>query len=313
MSMNVGKSEKLPLSIRLKKPAKYVRLGGGKLASLASKSHMLINAIGPQVASTVQKVQMAGLAIGAVGLVGTGYEIYSNIKDIHHAKGRVKLIPSLLLMTNFGSIAGYCGQLAGLITAKLKLAGAALSHAGTAITALGVAAIGLQLVKLTIDVVELRTLFKASKKFERKMSTEIKGVRSIFRVFTKQQKERIEKTKEFGNTVKLQLLVKERFTYLKKMKALSIAIGVIAIVGVVLASFSPPPLCFIGWAVIGATLVAAIGRAIHVGLQDRRFNRELGLLSGDVVSPEQEIWKQKMLEREKLQEGYYTSGRPYAP
>lgn len=287
MSMDLNGIGKQPASVRWKRPAKFVRVAGGKVASLASKSHLLVQQLGPQVSSTVTKVQIAGLAIGAVGLIGTAYEMYTNIKDIHYSKGRVKLIPSLLLVANFGSIAGYCGQLAGLITAKLKLAGAALSHAGTAITALGVTAIGLQLIKTSIEIVELRTLFKMSRLFEKDMTTEIKGVRSIFRVFSKEQKEKIENIREYGSVGKkgrLQSLVKERFTYLKKMKALSIAIGVIAILGVVLASFSPPPFCFIGWAVIGVTLVAAIARAVHMGLKDRQFNRDLAELNGENVA-----------------------------
>lgn len=286
MSMDLNGIGKHSASVRWKRPAKFVRVAGGKVASLASKSHLLVQQLGPQVSSTVMKVQIAGLAIGAVGLIGTAYEMYTNIKDIHHSKGRVKFIPSLLLMTNFGSIAGYSGQLAGFITAKLKLAGAALSHAGTAITALGVAAIGLQLVKTSIEIVELRTLFKMSRLFEKDMTTEIKGVRSIFRVFSKEQKAKIENIRDYsvGKGGKLQALVKERFTYLKKMKALSIAIGVLAILGVVLASFSPPPFCFIGWAIIGATLVAAIARAVHMGLKDRQFTRDLAGLNGENVA-----------------------------
>lgn len=303
MSMEIPKVGKQSGSLRLKKPAKYVRVTGGKVASLASKSHLLVQEMGPQITPTVQDVQIAGLAIGAVGLIGTGYEMYSNIKDIHESKGRVKVIPSLLLVSNFGSIAGYCGQLTGLISSKLHLAGAALSHASLAITALGVAALGLQLVKLAVDVVELRTLCKMSKMFEKDMSTEVKGVRSIFRVFTKEQKQRIDNLK-LMKADQLKETMKKRFSYLKKMKALAIAIGVIAIIGVVLASFSPPPFCFIGWAVIGVTLVAAIARAVHMGVEKRRFDRELAHLNGE--------FPRKPLEPRPLP-GIYGGNVPYSP
>jgi hypothetical protein len=309
--MNTNKVGESSFSPKMEKPAKNMRLFGGKVASLTSKSHLLVKNFG-MVAQTAQKAAIVGLAIGGIGFIGTGYEMYSNIKDIHHSKGRVKLIPSLLLVSNFGNIAGYCGQVAGFIVAKLQLAGTALSHASVAITALSVAAIGLQLVKLTVDVVELRTLFKMSKLFEKDMTTEVKGVRSIFRVFSKVQLERFDKIKGLYKSEPLKSLVKERFSYLKKMKALSIAIGVIAIVGVVLASFSPPPICFIGWAVIGATIVVAIAHAVHMEVNKRRFDNQLAILSGEKVSPADEAVFEKYRQQKQNERGLYGHGE-YSP
>lgn len=284
---------------------------GGFAAVQVLKSHSVA------LSTAVKDVTYAGTVISVISLFGTFISARENIRNLKNSElgKRVRLIPLALLMVNIGDVVSLINQAKSWVAEAIHKGASALPVMSTATTILGTTMIALQALSLTVDAFEFRSLFKQSKAFKgkqpgqsgsfdrltvitgtpaeqktnpktgKKIYKSPTGTGKLFDAFSNQQKgliDDINKQGVIGKSDRVVKMIEHRFKFLKGMKALGIAIGIISIVGIALLTFAPTPLAPVAWAIVGTTVALAISRMISMIVVQHRLTKQLESVKNEV-------------------------------
>lgn len=252
-----------------------------------------------------------GLApLRGVALFAAPFEfvhVVVGIKEAVQAPGALKVLPLLKVSNAVGGILDHFAAavsisetlgatgIQGLVaaTGPIVVAAAALQVAGIAITAWNLHELRKQWDQVMTrlgkkdDPNHEPTLeeYKAAVDFLNAQPTDRKEKfkQAFFGILTKGQKEKIQKIYEKATTGKpdkatLNALfdrLKTHVTHQKVQKALTIAILIIGIVGVLLLVFSPTPLAPLAWVLLATTGIASLGMLAYMVACSRQLNRSL--------------------------------------
>lgn len=204
---------------------------------------------------------------------------------------RAKAISVALIVSQFSSWVDFAAAAKLWIAAAIQKGGQLLPAVNMAGTILGVVSIAFQVLFTTLDAISLKSLHTQSKKFKNATSDEAKietlktksERRGARRFFNAIDDEGVSKIKAIFNnlksqrksTEKLTEKIQRHFTHLKRMKAISIAIGVLLIVGTVLLMCTPNPAAPVLWGILAVTAGVAIARFTAEFVIRLKFKRHL--------------------------------------
>lgn len=242
----------------------------------------------------------------SIALLAAPFEFVNigmSVKETVQAPGALKALPLLKVSNAVGGIldhfaasisisetAGASG-IQGLVaaTGPIVVAAAVLQVAGIAITAWNLHELGKQwddvMARLgkkdNPDHEPTSEEYKAALEYlnAKPMSRKEKFKQTFFGFLTKGQKEKIEKIFKEKNS---EPVLKSTFDALKKhvfhkrvQHALTIAILIIGIIGVLLLVFSPTPIAPFAWALLATTGIASLGVLAYSAACNRDLNRSL--------------------------------------
>ncbi len=240
-------------------------------------------------------VSTAGKVVSVVNIPFVIFEMVQLAKEIPHLKGRVKALPLVAIFGKADDLLFAANVIKDAIAEAIVKGSSLTPSLLAASTALSVAATGLIALSILMESIGIHSLSKQKNKFQKllkeegessaiqfltKTRSEIKGKRRLFNAFSAKQTERISQFFNSAKTLpeqKTEVLekIKRRYSYLKKSKAIGIAIATITIVGVLLLCFLPTPLAPVAWSVIGLSGLLATIRFVHYRIANRRFNNML--------------------------------------
>lgn len=238
-------------------------------------------------------IPVVGKVVSVAGIPFVVLEIIFLLKEVKNLEGRAKAIPILGAFGKGDDIVFGLNVIKDLV-AEAITKGSSLSTVVTTVsTVMNVTAVGLAAIAAVVEGIGLYALSKQKKKFQKHLEAgeeqaiayltkdmkTMKGKRRLFNVLNAKQGQLI--TKIFKEEVSVEKKNKvfdkihKRFSHLKKMKVIGIAIAVITIVGVLLLTFLPTPLAPVAWTVIGLSGIFALSRMIHYLVERHRFHNFL--------------------------------------
>lgn len=225
-----------------------------------------------------------------VTIAQTIIDIKSNISSFKELKFRAKVITIANIIGDIGSITDVVKQLTRFIAELVKKGGSNITSITTLGIVLGAFSLGVQILSTAVECVELRSLVKQSKKFKKaaaegkqneyltEKAAKSKGLRSLFNPLSENQTRRISTI--YSNAqedlkTEATRKIQHRFKQLKAMKALSIALSIISLVGLALFMFAPTPLAPIAWGIVGTVAALSLARIIAGFATHYRFSKYL--------------------------------------
>lgn len=257
----------------------------------------------------VAPIPVIGALIGIVGVANSVFQVRHNISETKEMSGRAKWIPIGLVFVKMGDVLSASENMINVIRDAGKgFSDSLLTHLSTASTFLGVVTIGLQVLGIGYAIIGVRSLQQQKAQFDKEgwsaLIPEKKGVSRVFNAFTEKQRNLIKSifhpspVNNEGLQKDVKKLIKERFTHLKQMKAIGIAISVLSVVGIALLCFAPTPAAPIAWAFIGTAAVIGIARLIRFCVLKHRFEKQLEFAAYQVENVEMQDMRHRNDENE---------------
>lgn len=213
-------------------------------------------------------------------------------------KGRAKLVLMGHILMGLDSMASVSKQLAKGIAEAISTGSSQSASFSLAGTILGSFSIGVQVIATTLDGVKLHSIRKQSKKFREAVQNhtendymveraqKARGLRKVINPITKNQITRLSTIfLSSQEEIKSAVIgkIEQRFHHLKKSKTIAIALGVIAIVGLVLLTFAPTPLAPVAWGVLGTSMALIAAHVIEGFVADYRFSKYTKLQAAEIT------------------------------
>lgn len=212
----------------------------------------------------------------------------ASLHSLTELKGRAKLVLIGHLLMAMDSIASVTKQLAKAIAESIATGSSQSAGFTLAGTVLGSFSIGVQVIATSLDAVKLHSLRKQAKKFKEAVAHDkvseylvdkakkSRGLRKVLNPITKNQIQRLETIfSSSREEIKSDVIgkIEKRFSHLKKMKGIGIALGIIAVVGLVLMTFAPTPLAPVAWGILGTAMALTAVHVIEGFVADYRFSK----------------------------------------
>jgi hypothetical protein len=276
---------------RIEKIKAHIKNVGPKLHETSSSLLGLVSVINKNISQGVMRGAPAvRTAFAVITVAQTILDIKSNISSFKGLKVKAKAITIANIIIDIGSITDVVKQMTRFIAELAKKGASNLSTISTLGVVLGVFSLGVQVISTTVESIELRSLFKQSKKFKlaaaegkqgeylTEKAAKSKGLRSLFNPLSTNQTTRISTIySNAQDDLKTQVTAKiqRRFTQLKTMKALSIALSIISVVGLMIFMFAPTPLAPVAWGIVGTVAALSLARIIAGFATHYRFSKYL--------------------------------------
>lgn len=207
----------------------------------------------------------------------------------HAAKtpGLPKLVPLMNMVDQIGAVSQQTCLF--LLRGPKKVVDFA-APAAKALSSLGFAGLILHFCAIGVEAWDLHSLRIQEKEFKQALKNNLlkafdslhanHGVRKFFRMLSPKESELVKEItqKYHDNSAalgKLAGLINRRFTELRTMKAIGIALTVIAAVGYVMLAFLPTPAALIIWGCAGIAVTAGLFLGISYFIQSQIFKHAL--------------------------------------
>lgn len=238
-------------------------------------------------------IPVMGKVVAVAGLPFIVLEIVFLLKELPNLKGRAKVIQILAAFGKGDDIVFGLSVIKDWIADAISKGSSLSTALTTASAVMNVTAVALAAISAVVEGIGLYSLSQQKHKYLQRREdgdgqaieyltkdrATMKGKRRLFNVLNTKQSAKLTEIfqKELAIEKKEAIFskIEKRFSHLKKMKAIGIAIAILTIVGVLLLTFLPTPLAPIAWTAIGLSGIFAVSRMIHYLVERHRFNRFL--------------------------------------
>lgn len=247
--------------------------------------HIRMRQAGSKIRHGVNRLDHKIANIEPKALITKSKKAAHSLKEM---KGRAKLVLLGHLLMGLDSMASVSKQIAKAVAESMTTGSSQSASFTLAGTILGTFSIAVQVIATGLDGIKLHSLRKQAKKFKEAAinnraseylvdkAQKAKGLRKLLNPITKNQTARIAKI--FDSSLKEMQAevigkINKRFSHLKMTKAIGIALGVIALVGLILLTCTPNPLAPIAWGVLGTAMGLTALHVLEGFIADYRFSK----------------------------------------